>query len=338
MKPLNATGESEDTRLLVRYLLDELSEGEQERVEERYASDETFYSKLLATEDELIDSYVLGDISNDDRARFEQVYLSNPHRRKKVESNRALLEMVDNVLSRPPLHRRLIASLRRTISNPHVTVSYSFAALLLIAALSGVVFWLLWERAQLHNELGQAKSQWNKQAELYEQQIATLKEPPSANPQPSPTAPVNQDLAPDRQKKEVTAPLRWSRIVAFALHGGGRTRGGEGGALKRLIIPRGAVLVRLTIDVVPNDFHKYKVSLQRPVEENGWEETVEAMPAGFSTKKIVVNVPATFFKHRDYILKVTGDSPDDILAFHHITAVNQNLPQARKTGETRREE
>lgn len=329
MKPLNTTRESDDTRLLIRYLLDELSEGEQERVEERYASDDTFYSRLLATEDELIDSYVLGDISNDDRARFEQVYLSNPHRRKKVESNRALLEMVDNVLSRPPLHRRLIASLRRTISNPHVSLAYSFAGLLLIVALSGVLFWLLWERAHLHNELQEAKSQWSKKAELYEQQIATLKQP-SASPQPSPTAPEKQELAADGQKKEVTTSRHWSSpIVAFALPRGGRTRGGEGGALKRLVIARGAVLVRLTVDVVPNDYHDYKVSLQRPGGQNVWEGIVEANASSISTNKIVVNVPATFFRHRDYILKVTGDSPEDILAYHHIVAINRNLPSDR---------
>lgn len=341
MKPLSTTQESEDTRLLIRYLLDQLSEGEQERVEERYASDETFYSRLLATEDELIDSYVLGEISHDDKARFERVYLSNPHRRKKVESNRVLLEMVDNVLSQPPLHRRWIASLRRTISNPSVSLSYSFAGLLLLATLSVVLCWLLWERARLHNEMEQAKSAWSQKEKSYEQQIATLSQP-SASPQSSPTSPQKQELATDGQRKEITAPRRWSSIVAFALPRAGRTRGGEGGALKTLLIPRGAVLVRLTIDVVPNDYHEYRVSLQRPGGQKIWDGTVEANPSAALTKKIVVNIPAAFFQHRDYILKVTGDSIEDELAFHHIVAINQNLPQAvqraplGRRGETRR--
>lgn len=334
--------ESEDTRLLIRYLLDDLSEGEQERVEDRYASDEAFYFKLLATEDELIDSYVLGFISHHDRAKFEQVYLSNPHRREKVESNRALLQAVDNMLAPLPLHRRLIASLRRTISNPGMSLSYSFAGLLLIATLSVVLCLLLWERTRLHNELEQAKSEWIQKEKQYEQQIAALSQP-SASPQPSPASPQKQELTTDN-RKEVATPLHGSPVVAFALQRDGRTRGGQAGALKPFVIRRGAILVELTVAVVPNDYPHYRVFLERPGGQKVWDETVVPKESAFSTKKIVVNVPAAFFQHRDYILKVTGDSPEEILAFHHIAVINQNLPAADndrapdgKTGETRRE-
>lgn len=328
MKPLSTIQESEDTRLLIRYLLDDLSEGEQERVEERYASDETFYTKLLATEDELIDSYVLGDISLHDLARFEQVYLTNPHRRKKVESNRALLQAVDNMLAQPPFYRRLMTSLRRTFYSQSVGLSYSFAALLLIAILTGLLCWLLWERASLHHELDQAKSQWNDKEKQYEQLITSLRQS-AGDVQPSPVLPEKQEVVKDEEQKKLAASRRWSPIVAFALHRDGRTRGGAG-ALKPLIIRRGALLVSLTIDVVPNDYPSYRVSLERPGGEESWTETVVPARPDFSTKKIAVNLPATVFQHRDYILKVTGGSPDEILAFHHIVVINKNLPHSDK--------
>ena len=343
MKLLSTMQESEDTRLLIRYLLDDLSEGEQDRVEERYSSDEAFYSKLLATEDELIDSYLQEDISPHDRAKFEHVYLTNPHRRKKVESNKVLLELVDNMLSPALLHRRFIASLRQTFSNPSVSVSYSFAGLLIVALLGVGLCWMLWERARMHNELEQAKAQWTQKEKDYEKQIAALNQP-SASPQPSPASPDKQETATDVPRKEVAAPRRWSPVVAFALQRGGRTRGGEAGALKPLVIPRGAVLVKLTVDVVPNDYPNFRVIVERPGGQEVWDGTVGSNRSGFSTKKIVLNLPVTLFQHRDYILKVTGDSPDEILAFHHIAVINQNLPHSEneralegQTGETPRD-
>jgi hypothetical protein len=342
MKPLDTTQESEDTRLLIRYLLNDLNEVEEEEVEERYSSDENFFTKLLATEDELIDSYVLGDISHPDREKFEEAYLSNPRRREKVESNRVLLQAVNNMLRRPPLYQRLVASLRRTLSPQNLSIGYTFAGLLLIAILSLSLVLLLRERGRLHNELAQANSQLIQKDKDYQERIAELTH---GNPQPSPVSPNKQEVVTSGPQKEVAIPRRSQPVVAFSLPRVGLTRGGEAKALKPFVIKRGVLLVQLTVDVVPNDYAAYKVSLQRVGGEQVWDGTISSARPGSTTKQIVVPLPASLFRHRDYILKVTGsDSPDQILAYQHIAVVNENLvspdnkrTRDRKTGETRRE-
>src|SRR5829696_6148116 len=83
--------ETEDGQLLIRYLLEDLSESERGRVEQRYFDDDALYTKLLVTEDDLIDSYVQGELPRKDRERFERVYGADPRLRQKVEANRELL-------------------------------------------------------------------------------------------------------------------------------------------------------------------------------------------------------------------------------------------------------
>jgi hypothetical protein len=325
MKPLDTMQESEDTRLLIRYLLNDLNEEEEEKVEERYSSDENFFTRLLATEDELIDSYVLGDISHPDREKFEEAYLSNQHRREKVESNRVLLQAVNNMLRRPPLYQRLVASLRRTFSPQNLSIGYTFAGLLLIATLSGSLVLLLRERGRLRSDLAQANSQLIQKGKDYQEKIAELNQS-HGNPQPSPVSPNKQEAVTGGPQKEVAIPRRSQPVVAFSLPRAGLTRGGEANALKPFVIKRGVLLVELTVDVVPNDYVDYKVSLQRVGGEQVWDETISSARPGFTTKQIVVPLPASLFRHRDYILKVTGsDSPHEILAYQHIAVVNENI-------------
>lgn len=66
------------------YLLGTLSQGVQQRLEERLLTEDSFYEELLLAEEELIDDYV-NDVLNDDaRLQFEQHFLATPERRQKL--------------------------------------------------------------------------------------------------------------------------------------------------------------------------------------------------------------------------------------------------------------
>jgi hypothetical protein len=76
---------------LVRYLLGEaLTDAEQAEIEERYFTDDIYFDRLLAVEDDLIDSYVQGTLSAGERAQFEQNFLASNLRREKWEAPRAI--------------------------------------------------------------------------------------------------------------------------------------------------------------------------------------------------------------------------------------------------------
>src|SRR5262245_58796761 len=79
-----------DGRLVTRYLLGELPEGQEERFESEYFSSAGAFDELLAAEDELIDAYVAGRLPPEERARFENHFLSSPERLERVEFARTL--------------------------------------------------------------------------------------------------------------------------------------------------------------------------------------------------------------------------------------------------------
>ena len=75
---------------LVRYLLGSLSEEETERLDELSIADDEFAERLAAAEHDLIDAYIAGDLSPDDRARFESIYTGSPEGRARIAFARAL--------------------------------------------------------------------------------------------------------------------------------------------------------------------------------------------------------------------------------------------------------
>jgi len=83
-------GQSEEGRL-IRYLLGEaLPEAEQSALEERYFTDDLYFDKLIAAEDDLIDRHVRGTLPERDRAGFETAFLASVRRREKWEAQRAI--------------------------------------------------------------------------------------------------------------------------------------------------------------------------------------------------------------------------------------------------------
>jgi CHAT domain-containing protein/tetratricopeptide (TPR) repeat protein/anti-sigma-K factor RskA len=88
---------SHDDELRVRsYLLGELAQEEARRLDERLLREEEFVEQVLLIEDELIDDYALGDLSPEERERFEKHFLITPKRRRK-------LMMVEGLRERAPV-------------------------------------------------------------------------------------------------------------------------------------------------------------------------------------------------------------------------------------------
>jgi len=76
---------------MLRYFLGDLSEEERGRFEEEYFRGDQVFAELQTVETELIDSYVRGELSESEREQFETSYLQSPDRKKKVENARCLM-------------------------------------------------------------------------------------------------------------------------------------------------------------------------------------------------------------------------------------------------------
>jgi hypothetical protein len=108
----------EDYASLVRYFLGELWDDEQERVEERYVLHEAFSELRDEVELDLVDAYVAGTLTPQQRQHFEENYLVSPSRKKAVELawlSRAYRERIALRGERPA--RNLWGRLRQWLSS-----------------------------------------------------------------------------------------------------------------------------------------------------------------------------------------------------------------------------
>jgi methionine-rich copper-binding protein CopC len=78
-----------------RYLLGQLGEADQERIELRLLTDPSFGEEFDTIVDELTDQYVRNDLPGDERKRVERYFLNTPERQQKVEFATELLSHAD---------------------------------------------------------------------------------------------------------------------------------------------------------------------------------------------------------------------------------------------------
>ena len=75
---------------LRRYLLGQMSEGEEARVEQAYLASDGALEELRAREDELIEDYLAGALEPTERDRFERLFLASPARLERLLFLRSL--------------------------------------------------------------------------------------------------------------------------------------------------------------------------------------------------------------------------------------------------------
>lgn len=101
---------------LRRYLLGQLVEAEEEEMELRLLTEADYVEELDVTADELINQYLAGDMSEDERQSFEQVFLATPQRRQKLRFAELLQGYIKEEKSASPVKQ--VAQRHRTRSQP----------------------------------------------------------------------------------------------------------------------------------------------------------------------------------------------------------------------------
>jgi hypothetical protein len=148
---------AKDRETLREYLLGQQAGTDLPQVEERLMTDSTLYEELLILEDELVDQYVRGSLSAEERASFERYFLGSPERQQKLRFSRAFSKYLDiagavepTTTSAYPTKRsatqgeRTPSKLRGFSFLPFQkpVVTYALAAALTIVVLS--VTWVVW--------------------------------------------------------------------------------------------------------------------------------------------------------------------------------------------------
>lgn len=142
----------QDPEEIRRYLLGRLSAEENDALESHLLHDGRLFELAEATEDDLIDRYVRGELPSDDAKRFERRLLPSRRIGERVEVARALAAWVDRERGERPVADRLetggvvIPLFRRT-------AHLAWAAALVAAIAAGA---LAFEVARLHDRLDEA--------------------------------------------------------------------------------------------------------------------------------------------------------------------------------------
>lgn len=133
---------SEERDLIRRYLLRELPDDELKQLEERLITDHTFFNRILAEEEAMIDQYVSERMPPQCKERFEVSYMSTPEGLEQVNLAKGLTERAAVV----PLKKTTPSSetpgdsfFARGLSNQFLKVA---ASITILCGLS-LVIWLV---------------------------------------------------------------------------------------------------------------------------------------------------------------------------------------------------
>lgn len=293
---LKSSGEKDE--ILVRYLLGQLSESEQSRVERRYFNDDDFNEQLEIVEEELIDDYVNGRLTGADSEAFEKYFMQSSAGRERVKIAREWRDFVSRS-SRPakPKSERT----RRT-RWPIFSVfrnRFMFMPLAAMILLASGLAWMVTENARLRNQLDDVREEVTAQ----ERNAQEMREQVEGERRRSEQ--LAEELKSQRSRPEVKPeipPLR-SVIASFVLTSGLVRSGGEAG---RLLIPPDATEVKLSAVFKSGDYPSYIADLQTVEGRTIWRRRgLKALRRG-DDRVMNLTVPARLLRDEDYILILNG--------------------------------
>jgi hypothetical protein len=286
--------EPED-RLLVRYLLGELSAEEAEPIDLRSFVDDAFAARLDAVESDLIDSFVRQELSGAALERFRSFYLASPARRQRVAFAQALLEALPATpLASAPSSAR--ASSPGSWFTPPTWLSWALASatLLLLVGLT----YLSVDNANLRKDLSASRAReaaWSKKSA---DQQAAQNQSPEGSAQPS---------------------LGEFKAVAMLLLP--PTRGVS--QLPTLTVPRGINLVALSLKLEALNFKIYRAALKDASSSQVLWNSQELSP-GVESKTVSLIFPSRLLHLQTYVIELSGvraNGSSDLLASYPFRAV-----------------
>jgi hypothetical protein len=324
--------------LLARYLLGELTEEEQVRVEEQAFSDPETLAQMLAVENDLVDEYVRGELPDEARRRFELKFLNSAERRQKIEFAGTLTRLDHTSLNVPTdaaatanagampafstsndtrnnsaqssRWRSFLDSLARLPLSPRL----SFAALILILLIGGVLFFINRQRhgdkiIVRRTEQTSPRPAPSPDTSNNATPLTQIAQPPvAAAPTPASTESA-QNHQPDSGASENRSPAQPGGMqaspstkvnhpapsglsVATLVFSSGMTRGDNDPA-KKFLLPPTATAARLSFALEKGDeYRSYQVEVRAadgsPVFQSG-QLTAHATRTG---RSLTVGLPA----------------------------------------------
>jgi hypothetical protein len=308
---------TDHNQVINEYLLGSLPEEERERLDELSVTSQEFAEVLSASEKDLIDAYVLGELSGLRLAQFESYYLASPIRRGRVEFAKAFQVFVkkqvdvDRSSIREP--DDLVRRQRRSVFSTPGIFAKQRAALqwgLAIAAVTFIVAgaFLLLQNARLRQQISREQTQ-REELQQREKQLQT-----ELDQQRAGNKAIEQELAQVREErlrleeKSRTSgqlPTTGPAVVSFVLTPQLRSIG-QGQSVS---IPSHSARVTMQLNLEPNDYQTFTVALlDQSKQQTLWRSSKVKASSKGNDRILSVTFSADLLKPQSYALQVTGIS------------------------------
>lgn len=317
-------------QLVRRYLLDDLPKRERERLEVGLLTDDRYYETLTTleaeVEDELIDEYLDGELTETERENFERVFLNSPERAHKIKVIRDLKDHrapepepeapVQRIVKTEPRYRRWIPAIG-IFENP--LFGFATAAALILA----LVFcaWLWTKSSRLESELMQARNQNDPVLQQQVEQLNRRNDELAASLKRSEEqrAAAEQEVAALKggQGQEVVPPEQnpqpsTGTIASVILTSSLRSNGS--GPVPTLTLKTGVTVARLVVNVEridPADYKRFRAIVQRQGGEEVWRSEDVKLRARGNNARAVLDISAEKLTEGQYVGALDGITLDD---------------------------
>jgi hypothetical protein len=299
--------DSED--LIERYLLGELSAAERAALENDRLVDGAKYDQICRIEDDLLDRYARGALSPADRERVERQYLTNPWRRRHLEFAKTLAQVLDEELAARSAAKRTtdVSWMSQLVALPNNL--RGFLRLMPAIAALLVVSGGIW----LAIETSRLRAQLvEARREVEEQQRRAQTETRQITELEEQYKKLTEErdrLLAQLQAVQRTEPsLSHLAPVLLTLSVEAFRNSGAQGT-QTLVIPRGATEARLRLYLPENAFPSYGVTLLKADGGEVFSKSGLRPRAGKAGDFVIVSLPASKFTSGDNVLALSGISP-----------------------------
>ena len=295
--------------LIRRYLLGELAEADQAALEQELLIDRGKFDRVWAVENELVDSYVRGEMSRADRKRFESHYLASPLHRERVAIAESFLTNIDQAAGETVelSEKEPVVVWRRRFPQRSPRLVFGLVLVMALLLTSGLV-WSYIERVRLTGQIAnvqkeaQTERAFLKQREReqasrnqeFEKEIADVSR---RNEQ------LKAELEQLRRRRQAAAPTILSFLLTPAPERGDK-------AIPQSTIPRITGKARLLMELGDNNYANYQIILHtvegREILRSRTAKVRFAKDRAFAT----LPVKAGELTKGDYILILFGQTAD----------------------------
>jgi hypothetical protein len=299
-----------DKQKVRQYLLGELVLEDVEAFDELSVTDQDFTAVMNAEENDLVDAYVHGELTDGARQRFESHYLSSPRRKKKLQFAQTLQEWAEkNAVVKDPAGMataspRFLKPRGVGFKLPTLILQWGAAAAAFVLLIASV--WLFVQNSRLRRQLQSVSTSQTSEREneltkqLEEQRTATSR--------------MEQELAQLRNEQGLTndnagleRPSQSAPIAVFILTP--QLRGVA--EIKTVKIPAGTQRVSMHLQLEPNQYSTYRaVLLEEITHKSLWRSSELKASGQQESKHVMVSLPAALLKQQAYRLQISGVDPN----------------------------